>query len=133
MQIENHLDGSEVASVAELIERIRAVRKDRKDTFACCHDDEGPLLWVHLSHEFAYLHYANQSGPQRWFDSDGMAPSSCPASVQFFLPHDYGHPSGFDVPRKNVCTIEDACQAVEEFSRTPAMPSCIKWVETELS
>ena len=116
-----------VESEDELLGRLRGVRKGKYGAFVLAHNEVGPLLFVHINGEFAYVHYFDDlSGKNAGYQATGMTPPDCPESVLFVQTDgSEGSGSAIEMPDSTICSRDVAYRAAVEFLHDPAKPSCI--------
>jgi hypothetical protein len=113
----------------ELLSRLHRVRKGKYGAFILAHNEVGPLLFVHINGDLAYLHYYDDlSGENAGYQPAGMTPPGCPESV-VFVQTDGGEGSGsaIEMPDSTICSVDVAYRAATEFLHGSPKPSCINW------
>jgi hypothetical protein len=131
MRIDDLQGSVDVDGDEALLLRLRTVRKGPYGAFVLAHNDVGPLLFVHINGEVAYVHYFDDlSGRNAGWQPRDMTPPGCPPSV-LFVQTDGNEGSGdaIEMPDFTLCGVDAAYQAAVQFLHDPARPACITWTD----
>jgi len=129
MQVDDLQGTVRVRSDEELLARLRSIRKGSYGAFVLAHNNVGPMLFVHINGEFAYLHYFNDlSGQNAGYQPTGMTPPGCPKSVLFVqIDGIEGSGSAIEMPASTICSADLAYRAAAQFFHDSAKPPSINW------
>jgi hypothetical protein len=132
MYVHDHAHGASAVSIDgpdELIAHLRSTREGPYGAFILWHDEPGPLFFVHINQDLAYLHFfPDNEGRHPGFMSQGVPPEGCPDSVHF-MQEDGIETEGIWAVRDAVVSVETACKAAVEFLQRPTLPASISWFE----
>jgi hypothetical protein len=122
------LDGScEVDSEADLLARLRSVRRGADGAFLLSHG--GPeSLAVHFNGEAAYLYFfPDRDGQHAGFAPYGIWPGER-RNVRFLLT-DGTEASSINVPWWQLVPVDVVYRAAVEFLHSPSLPASVSWLE----
>ena len=116
-----------VDTEAELLTRLRTVRRGDYGAFFLYHTEPHPTLSVQFNRDIAYLHYF-PSDDHPGYQPCQMTPDGCDGDVHF-LQTDGSEANSFDVSSDALVSADVAYIAAIEFLRSAELPPSVSWFE----
>lgn len=116
-----------ILTEAELLCRLRSVRRGAYGAFILQHDADVPSLWVQFNSNIAYLHFFPEDD-HPGLCSTGKTPEGCEGSFHF-LQVNNSEADSFDMDSFAIMNADDAYTAAIEFFHSATAPPSIEWIE----
>jgi hypothetical protein len=116
-----------VTTEADLLARLRTVRRGLYGAFFLYHEHPHPMLSVQFNGDVAYLHFF-PSDDHPGYQPCRMTPDGCDGDVHF-LQTNGTEADSFDMPNDTLVSADDAYVAAAEFFRSADLPPSVSWFE----
>jgi len=124
-----------ISQEAELVQRLRTLRKGKYGAFILSHAadaaliKDGPYLYVHTAGDLGYVHYfKGGEDSHAGFQPAAHEPITTESPVRF-LQTDGTEADAIELPAEIVISAELAHRAAVEFFHRPELPHSVTWFE----